>query len=449
MRPLTEVGIAPDGGRHPSAVVAHAPHTLGTAQTPPEETQALLDSPREPGHGSARRYRILQIAPTAFFGDYGCHVRILEETRALQRLGSAVAVSTYHAGRDLADVPIRRTPRLPWLDRVQVGSSWHKLYLDALLALRTVGDVWTLRPDVVHCHLHEGALIGSVVGRLRWRRAPVVFDFQGSLTSEMVDHNFLRRESRLFTPLRWLEERIDHVADAVVTSSHHAVDLLLREFRCRPERVFALPDGVDTERFRPRWEIEGDALAEVRRRLGIPDDRRVVVYLGLLAEYQGATHLLQAAAHLLGRRCDVHFLLMGYPGQDRYRATAEALGIGGHVTFTGRLPYEKAPLFLGLGDVAVTPKLSATESNGKILNYMALGLPTVAFDTPVSREFLGPLGRYAPLGDANALGDALAAALDDPQADARSRALRLRVEEHFSWAAMARRLLAVYDLVAR
>lgn len=446
-RPVGPDG-APGGGRHPSAVLPRPAPLLGAPQTLPDKASLSRDSALEPCAGR-RRYRVLKIAPTAFFADYGCHVRILEEARALARLGSTVVIATYHAGRDVADVPIRRTPRLPWLDRVQIGSSWHKLYLDALLALRTASDVWTLRPDVVHGHLHEGALIGSLVARLRWRRAPVVFDFQGSLTSEMIDHTFLRRESWLFGPLRWLEERIDHGADAVVTSSHHAVDLLLRAFRCRPERVFALPDGVDTERFRPRWELDPDVLAALRRQLGIPDDRRVVVYLGLLAEYQGATHLLLAAAQLLGRRRDVHFLLMGYPGQERYRATAEALGIAGHVTFTGRLPYEKAPLYLALGDVAVTPKLAATESNGKILNYMALGLPTVAFDTPVSREFLGALGHYAPLGDAGALSEALAAALDDPQADARGRALRARVEEHFSWAALARRLLAVYDLVTR
>jgi hypothetical protein len=44
--------------------------------------------------------------------------------------------------------------------------------------------------------MHEGALIGGLLARLL--RVPLVFDFQGSMTGEMVDHNFLRRDGRLF-----------------------------------------------------------------------------------------------------------------------------------------------------------------------------------------------------------------------------------------------------------
>ena len=42
----------------------------------------------------------------------------------------------------------------------------------------------------------------------------------------------------------------------------------------------------------------------------------------------------------------------------------------------------------GLGDVAVAPKMSETEGAGKIVNYLAMGLPVVTFDTQVSRRKL-------------------------------------------------------------
>ena len=54
-----------------------------------------------------------------------------------------------------------------------------------------------VRPQVIHAHLHEGALIGAVLSRL-WR-VPLVFDFQGSMTSEMVDHDFLKPGIATFT----------------------------------------------------------------------------------------------------------------------------------------------------------------------------------------------------------------------------------------------------------
>ena len=52
------------------------------------------------------------------------------------------------------------------------------------------------------------------------------------------------------------------------------------------------------------------------------------------------------------------------------------------ITFTGRVDYGKAPLYLCAGDIALSPKISLTEANGKLFNYMACGLPAVVFDTP-------------------------------------------------------------------
>ena len=73
---------------------------------------------------------------------------------------------------------MRRIPRVPWHAEVRVGSHYHKLYFDALLAARSL--LASLgRVDVVHAHLHDGALIGYFVSRLR--RVPLVFDYQGSL----------------------------------------------------------------------------------------------------------------------------------------------------------------------------------------------------------------------------------------------------------------------------
>ena len=76
---------------------------------------------------------------------------------------------------------------------------------------------------------------------------------------------------------------------------------------------------------------------------------------------------------------------------------------------------------------------------------MAMELPVVAFDTPVTRELLGDLGLFAPLGDAEALADGLLAALrDERAARACGAALRARAAACFSWEQTAARLDAVY-----
>ncbi len=73
------------------------------------------------------------IAPTPYFADRGCHVRIYEEARALTKLGHEVCIVTYHLGRDMPGVRVVRTPHIPWYGKLEAGPSWHKPYLDILL----------------------------------------------------------------------------------------------------------------------------------------------------------------------------------------------------------------------------------------------------------------------------------------------------------------------------
>ncbi len=392
-----------------------------------------------------REYKILMIAPTSFFSDYGCSVRILEEARVLQRHGNQVTVCTYRNGQDVPGLTIRRTPSIPFRENYEVGSSPHKIAFDFLLFWTVLVTALRRRPDVIHAHMHEGALIGLVVGWLL--RIPMVFDFQGSLTGEMLDHKFLRRESIFYRPLRWLEETADRRAPLILTSSHNARQLLISDFGVPARRVHAVADCVSAETFRPADESEKAVLARLRDALGIPDGRKIVAYLGLLADYQGTDVLLQAATHLLKRREDVHFLIMGFPAVEYYRDMAHHLGIANFVTFTGRIPYHQARDYLALGDVAVAPKLSATEGSGKILNYMAMGLPTVVFETPVSREYLGDQGIYARRGDPLSLADALTQGLSDPLGRRRRTELRRIATESYSWDCAARTILQAYEAV--
>ena len=393
-------------------------------------------------------YKVLMVAPTSFFADYGCHVRILAEVTNLQNLGHRVTICTYHNGDDVQGLDIRRGWGPPWIQRPVVGSNRHKIYLDAMLLWRTLRIALAERPDVIHAHLHEGALIGTIVGRLL--DIPVLFDFQGSMTAEMVDHRFLRPDSSWYRPLRWLEGRIVRWPQAVATSSYNAARVLREEFGLPPERLSTVPDGVNTANFQPLDDLPGWPERRVRLRamLGIPATARVVVYLGLLAPYQGTDILLQAACLVLQEMPDVYFLVMGFPGVESYAEMARSLGILDRTLFPGRISYFEAPRGLALGDVAVAPKMSATEGSGKICDYMAMALPVVAFDTPVSREMLGDMGIYAEYGSAASLARCLVQTLDDVESwRALGCRLRERAEAMFSWSQGIQRIVDLYACI--
>ena len=385
---------------------------------------------------------VLMVAPTSFFADYGAHVRPLEEIRALQRLGHTVTVCTYHNGHDVPGVTVRRSVDIPWRKRVVVGTTRHKLYLDAALFAVVLREMHRLKPDIIHAHLHEGALLSHVARAVH--NVPLLFDYQGSLTAEMTDHGFLRPSSALRGPMTQLERTIDHAADMVVTSTHHAAHQLRERSSLDPSRIICVPDAVDTLRFRPD-AVTADERALMRAQLGIRPTDKVVVYLGLLAPYQGTDILLHAAAQVLTREPNAFFLIMGFPGNERYRVLAERLGIAHRVSLPGQVPYLDAHRYLALGDVAVAPKLSETEGNQKIFNYLATGLPVVAFDTPASREILGDHATFAKRGDVESLADRLVDFLRDP-ATARRVGLAGRTNAllNYSWDRRGQELLRAY-----
>jgi glycosyltransferase involved in cell wall biosynthesis len=381
--------------------------------------------------------RVLMVAPTPFFGDRGCHIRILEEVRALRGLGVETLVVTYAVGRDHPEVRTVRAPRVPWVRSLPVGFSPHRPYLDALLTATTLRAARRFRPDILHGHLHEGAAVASVVGRLV--RRPAVADLQGSVVDEMIAHGHLPAGGPLSASLRRFERRVLHWPARLLPSSANFAQELLDVWRIPRERVVLLADGIDPEFVRPGLVVD-----DLRERLGLVG-KRVVVYLGVLTEYQGVDDLLAAWPTVVAAVPEAHLLLMGHPNVERYRALAAELTPPGSVTVTGRIDYGETPRYLALGEIGVSAKHVSTEANGKLLNYMAMGLPAVAYDGPVSRELLGEAGVFAPMRDVPALAAALAGLLRDPhEQKLRGHALRERVVAHFGWPALGRRLVDVY-----
>ena len=387
---------------------------------------------------TTKKLKILMLAPTPYFADRGCHVRIYEEAKALRILGHDVRICTYHLGRDLGDIPTRRIPRIPWYRKLSAGPSWHKFYLDLLLFFTAFKAIRELSPDLIHAHLHEGALVGFLLKMLFG--IPMVFDCQGSLTGELVEHRFIRRGSWLYRVFRFLEGWIVRRADRTVCSAGPSARILIEDFAIPAEIVSVVADGVDVEIFRPGLEVSG-----LRRELNLPQDRLIAVFMGVMSEHQGVDMLLEAIGALRADGHEVYCLLMGYP-EEGYRRRAEELGLDERVTFTGRIEYSRAAEYLNLGDLALAPKMSDSEANGKILNYMACGLPVIAFDNPVNREILGETGVLVPPGDVGAFAEAVEKlGRDESQRRRLAGAARARAVSEHGWDVAARSLVHLYN----
>ena len=386
---------------------------------------------------SHKPWRILMVAPTPFFADRGCHVRILGEAQALIELGNEVKICTYPLGRDVPGIPTERTLPVPWYKKLSAGPSVHKLYIDLLLLFKVLAVTRRFRPHVIHAHLHEGIVIGKIASTLF--RVPLVADLQGSLTSELLDHKFIPGTSWLVKSMRRIERMINLMPRHLVVSSTRTARTCSEDFTIPPARISSIMDGVDLGVFSPRPRN-----AELSAKLGFQPDDRVVAFIGVLTEYQGVDLLLEAIPAVVKKIPRAKFLIIGYP-EEQYQKKAEALGVAPWTCFTGRIPYADAPDYLSLAEVAVSPKFSTTEANLKLFTYMAMGLPTVVFDNEVNREILDDLGIYASSVDAPALASTLVRALerrDDTQE--LGRRARTKATADYSWLTVGERLQTIY-----
>ncbi|GIW54478.1 MAG: hypothetical protein KatS3mg082_0882 [Nitrospiraceae bacterium] len=259
----------------------------------------------------------------------------------------------------------------------------------------------------------------------------------------MLDHRFIPRWGWFVGLCRWVERKINELPHHLITSSLRTAQLVLEKFDLEESRVTAIGDGVDLDVFYPRMPDP-----DLRAKLGIAPSDKVVVFLGVLTPYQGIDLLLEMIPNIVRAQSRVKFLVLGFP-EERYRARAKSLGIDHCTIFTGKVSHADAPEYLALGTIAISPKMSTTEANLKLFTYMAMGLPTVVFDTPVNREILGDLGIYATYGDPVSFAEAIVELLrDERKARDLGRLCYHKAVEWHSWKVVGDRLIELYEQVA-
>jgi len=386
-------------------------------------------------------YKVLVVGPTAFFSDRGCHIRIYEEVRWLEKLGARVRVLSYYAGEDPAGIDLVRSGRWVRFKKLEAGPSVKKPLADLSLLSGLISQIKEYRPEILHCHLHEGAFIG-ILGAIG-ASMPVVLDYQGSLSAELSEHNKL---FRLF-PIKQGMRRIEHWINSRVSRILLNSEALKGELSIKArEKSMVVGDGVDIERFSPRARDSG-----LRSRFGLNQGMPVIIYLGLLNQYQGVDLLLDSFRRLKEKGIKFKALVMGYPLGD-YPMRANQMGLEEVVKFIGRVNYFEAEKWLSLGDIAVAPKVARSESNGKVLNYLAMGLPMVCFDREVNRELAGDCAEYVGYVDKDRDGNVerLARGIerlieDEKRRRELSEQGRERAERYFSWEKVAGRIMNAYQ----
>ena len=246
--------------------------------------------------------------------------------------------------------------------------------------------------------------------------------------------------------------------DLVIANSEYTRGHVIREHQLPPEKVVAIPRGVDLARFEP-GVVSGERVAALRKAWGVSDnERRLKVLLaGRLTRWKGQGLMIDAMARLKARgEARVLLLLAGDDqGRKGYRAELEAAiaasGLGDAVTLVGHC--DDMPAAYLLADLAIAPSLEPEAFGRTAVEPQVMGRPVMAADHGATRETVlpGETGWLVPPGDPEAWADALLEACEIGAAgrQALGQAARLRARRLYSVDAMCEATLKVYAQILR
>jgi glycogen synthase len=329
----------------------------------------------------------------------------------------------------------------------------HAKFMDAmardLIMAGSVADA-----DIIHGHTWYSHLAGCLTKQLTGGNLVLT-------THSLEPHRPWKREQlgTGYDGSSWVERTAYENADGVVAVSGSMKKDVQSLYDVAPERVEVIHNGIDIEQYRPRPD------PSVLEAYGVDPDRPFVLFVGRITRQKGILHLVEAIHHF---DSDIQVVLCaGAPDTEEIGAEMEARVEVARAETDNRivwiaemLPREDVITMYSHASVFVCP--SVYEPFGIInLEAMACETPVVASRVGGIPEIVVPdetglLVDVDPTGGddveptdpaafARGLADGVNALMTDPdRRTAMGTAARRRVEEHFSWTAIAEQTLAFY-----
>ena len=287
--------------------------------------------------------------------------------------------------------------------------------------------------------VHDNQVLGYGMLDIEKLGLPLVTTVHHPITFDRrIDLELAPTWRRRLSLRRWygflrMQGKVVRRARRILTPSESSARDIARDFRVDPARMQVILLGVD-DVFVPPTEPR------------VPG--RILAMASADAPLKGISTLLESFAKLRTER-DLELLLVTRPEPGgRTEQLIDQLAIGDAVSFVSGVSDEELVRLMGSAELACVPSLYEGFSL-PTAELMACGTPLVVSRAGAIPEVVGPDGLCADLvtpGDVDELTGALAALLDDPERRAAmGRAGRQRVEENFSWRAVAVAVAAAYD----
>lgn len=227
----------------------------------------------------------------------------------------------------------------------------------------------------------------------------------------------------------------------LTTTNRTMREELIRTLQIQPEKIFYVPNGVDLSQF-----IIPLSKTECRQKLGLPEQKKLIIYVGQLFDWNflGAKVLAEASRYLTE---DCLVLFVGGIEKDVKRFTAQYAGP--NIKIKGLKPHAEIPLWLRAADVLVLPNTAQDKfskyytSPIKMFEYMASQRPIVASDLPSIRDILSEENAVLVEPDnPEKLAQALKYILHSPSLADKISKQALRDVQDYTWQKRAQKIIS-------
>ena len=329
------------------------------------------------------------------------------------------------SGAELVELPMLRREVLPLHD------------LHGYYAIRKL--IRRVKPDVVHTHSSKAGIIGRAAG---WHEhVPAVIHTVHGLPfhgrqPKWVHGCYVAME-------RWAAGRCHHL----IAITQAMIDAFEAKAICGADKFTVIPSAVDLSLFD---HVDRSVGSVVRRERGIDEKAFVLGILARLDRLKGHDDLLDITPQLTARIPNLYLMFIG-DGWDRSRLQQRIIAnrLQDKVIMTGLVPHSDLPRLLTAVDVKVLPSYQEGQSR-TLIEALLCGCGIVAYDVGGIGSICidHQTGRLVPLGDHNALAEAIIEMFENPgQREQLIRHGRDHVYRYFNAEDMVCKIESVYQRV--
>lgn len=388
--------------------------------------------------------KVLHVIPSVAPVRGGPSQAVLEAVHALNGLGvEAEIVTTDDDGAGILDVPLRR--------RLEFGGAPVHFFPRWSPPLRPLREFAVSLPlsrwlsqhvaeyDLLHVHALFSFAPSVAMAIARRRRVPYVVRPLGLLGRWSLQQRRWRKRAFLAAIDR---ANLDGSRGIEFTATDELAEAAALGLRAPG---FVLPFGINIP------ARMADARARVRRRLGLPPDEPLVLFLSRIHEKKGLEPLIDALAMLAAQRFSFVIAGSGDPDYEaQVRARVQRSPLAARTYFPGFVQGEiKQELLQGADVFALT---SHSESFGiAVVEALAAGTPVVITEgvplaSVVRASGAGWISEMSPTSIARAFERALEDVFDSAAAAERARRCQALAQQ-FTWRGLSLRLRDVYAAV--